>query len=366
MLNVPATLGLIALATPIVALLFEHGSFTADGDGSHRRRAGLLRARPRRLLGREAGRRPRSTRCTTAARRWWSARSRSRSTSPLNLTLVRMLGFRGLALGTSAVGAVQRRPCCCGCSGGGSGGLDGGADRRRVRQGPRRRRGDGRGRVAGRAVAGNARARVLAPGQAHPCRLEASAAGLVGARRWPRRPSGSPSSTTRCGRSMSRLLPSRAVRRRPGPDPGGPRSTVQPAAWTLPPQPLGGTVVRSSFRIPIETRQGQRDWPAWRAIHLRHRDLRVSVRARSHHAGRQAADLGERRLLRGVVAAAGDSSRYSASWGFGRSRSSANSGSGSRSPTCSCTPACSTSCSTCWRSGCSASNSNGCGAGRSS
>ena len=29
MLNVPATVGLVALSTPIVALLFEHGSFTA-------------------------------------------------------------------------------------------------------------------------------------------------------------------------------------------------------------------------------------------------------------------------------------------------------------------------------------------------
>ena len=29
-LNVPATIGLIALATPIVALIFEHGRFTAD------------------------------------------------------------------------------------------------------------------------------------------------------------------------------------------------------------------------------------------------------------------------------------------------------------------------------------------------
>jgi putative peptidoglycan lipid II flippase len=30
MMNVPATLGLVALATPIVALIFQHGSFTAD------------------------------------------------------------------------------------------------------------------------------------------------------------------------------------------------------------------------------------------------------------------------------------------------------------------------------------------------
>ncbi len=29
MLNVPATLGLIALATPIISVIFEHGSFTA-------------------------------------------------------------------------------------------------------------------------------------------------------------------------------------------------------------------------------------------------------------------------------------------------------------------------------------------------
>ena len=30
LLNVPASLGLVVLATPIVALLFEHGSFTAE------------------------------------------------------------------------------------------------------------------------------------------------------------------------------------------------------------------------------------------------------------------------------------------------------------------------------------------------
>ena len=56
MLNVPATAGLIALATPIVALLFEHGRFTAGGHRRDGSSAGVLRHRARRLFGREAGR----------------------------------------------------------------------------------------------------------------------------------------------------------------------------------------------------------------------------------------------------------------------------------------------------------------------
>ena len=52
MLNVPATFGLLVLATPIVRLLFERGHFlpsdtAADGGG-----AAVLRTRPRRLLDR--------------------------------------------------------------------------------------------------------------------------------------------------------------------------------------------------------------------------------------------------------------------------------------------------------------------------
>ena len=44
-LNLPATVGLMVLATPIVALLFEHGSFTAGRGFRHGRRAHVLRRR---------------------------------------------------------------------------------------------------------------------------------------------------------------------------------------------------------------------------------------------------------------------------------------------------------------------------------
>ena len=56
MLNVPATLGLVALATPIVALIFQHGSFTADATRGHGCGPRLLRARAARILGGQAGR----------------------------------------------------------------------------------------------------------------------------------------------------------------------------------------------------------------------------------------------------------------------------------------------------------------------
>jgi putative peptidoglycan lipid II flippase len=100
MLNIPAMLGLIALSTPIVALLFQHGSFTAK-----------------------------ATEDTAAALAWYApgliAYSAIKLAVPtfytlkdgrtpvtvggasvvfnivLNLALVRWLGFRGLALGTA-------------------------------------------------------------------------------------------------------------------------------------------------------------------------------------------------------------------------------------------------------------------------
>jgi putative peptidoglycan lipid II flippase len=100
MLNVPATLGLIALAVPIITLIFEHGIFTAA-----------------------------DTAATAAALRWYAVGlvgySVVRIVSPtfyalgksripvavsvisvllnvaLNLILVRTMGYRGLALGTS-------------------------------------------------------------------------------------------------------------------------------------------------------------------------------------------------------------------------------------------------------------------------
>ena len=106
MLNVPATLGLIALASPIIALIFEHGSFTPD-----------------------------DTAATAAALRWYAiglvGYSVVRIVSPtfyalnkaripvtvsvvsvfinvaLNIALVRVMGYRGLALGTSLAALIN-------------------------------------------------------------------------------------------------------------------------------------------------------------------------------------------------------------------------------------------------------------------
>ena len=54
MLNIPATVGLVVLATPIVALIFERGRFTPGRHGGNCRGAGVLRAGPHRILSREA------------------------------------------------------------------------------------------------------------------------------------------------------------------------------------------------------------------------------------------------------------------------------------------------------------------------
>jgi putative peptidoglycan lipid II flippase len=101
MLNVPATLGLVALATPIVALLFEHGSFTATATTGTA--AALVCYAPG-LIGYSA--------IKLAVPTFYSLHD---SRTPvavgavsvafniaLNLLLVRLLGFRGLALGTAA------------------------------------------------------------------------------------------------------------------------------------------------------------------------------------------------------------------------------------------------------------------------
>jgi len=101
MLNVPATLGLMALATPIIALLFEHGSFTPGATAGTA--AALLFYAPG-LVGYSA--------VKLAVPTFYALRD---SRTPvvvgaasvvfnfaLNLILVRLLGFRGLALGTAA------------------------------------------------------------------------------------------------------------------------------------------------------------------------------------------------------------------------------------------------------------------------
>jgi putative peptidoglycan lipid II flippase len=100
MLNVPATVGLMVLAQPIVALLLEHGRFTpSDTDATA---AALMFYAPG-LLGYSA--------VKIASPTFYSMRD---SRTPvivsvlsvlanlgLNLALVRAMGFRGLALGTA-------------------------------------------------------------------------------------------------------------------------------------------------------------------------------------------------------------------------------------------------------------------------
>ncbi len=101
MLNVPATVGLMVLATPIVALLFEHGSFTARAAAGT---ATALACYAPGLIGYSA--------IKLAVPTFYTLRD---SRTPvivgavsvafnvaLNLFLVRVLGFRGLALGTAA------------------------------------------------------------------------------------------------------------------------------------------------------------------------------------------------------------------------------------------------------------------------
>jgi putative peptidoglycan lipid II flippase len=100
MVNVPATFGLVALATPIVRLLFERGHFLpADTDAT----AAAVRLYAVGLVGYSAAR---------IASPAFYALGRSRvpvlvsvGTIALNVTLslalVRAMGFRGLALGTS-------------------------------------------------------------------------------------------------------------------------------------------------------------------------------------------------------------------------------------------------------------------------
>jgi putative peptidoglycan lipid II flippase len=100
MLNVPATVGLIALASPIVSLLLERGRFT--GQDTAATAAALVYYAPG-LIGYSA--------VKIASPSFYSLRdSRTPVTVSvvsvlvnlgINLALVRVMGFRGLALGTS-------------------------------------------------------------------------------------------------------------------------------------------------------------------------------------------------------------------------------------------------------------------------
>jgi putative peptidoglycan lipid II flippase len=100
MLNVPATVGLIALATPIVALVFQRGQF---GPADTPATAAALMCYAPGLLGYSA--------VKIASPTFYALRD---SRTPvlisalsvgtnvvLNLTLIQVLGYRGLALGTA-------------------------------------------------------------------------------------------------------------------------------------------------------------------------------------------------------------------------------------------------------------------------
>ena len=99
-LNVPATFGLIALATPIVQLLFEHGRFLPSDTVAT---AGALRFYAVGLVGYSAARIASPT--FYALRQSRVPVATSIATIAINVvasvTLVRVMGFRGLALGTS-------------------------------------------------------------------------------------------------------------------------------------------------------------------------------------------------------------------------------------------------------------------------
>jgi putative peptidoglycan lipid II flippase len=101
MLNVPATVGLVALATPIVGLIFEHGRFTPADTAAT---ASALAFYAPGLIGYSA--------VKIAVPSFYALRE---SRTPvmvsvatvlvnvvLNVTLVRVMGFKGLALGTAA------------------------------------------------------------------------------------------------------------------------------------------------------------------------------------------------------------------------------------------------------------------------
>jgi putative peptidoglycan lipid II flippase len=100
MLNMPATVGLMVLATPIVALIFEHGQFTAADTAATA--AALIWYAPG-LIGYSA--------VKIAVPSFYALRD---SRTPmmvsiatvavniaLNLSLARLMGYRGLALGTA-------------------------------------------------------------------------------------------------------------------------------------------------------------------------------------------------------------------------------------------------------------------------
>jgi putative peptidoglycan lipid II flippase len=106
MLNVPATLGLIALAVPIIALIFEHGNFTA---GDTAATASALRWYAVGLVGYSVVRIVSPTFYALGKSRIPVAVSvvSVLLNVALNLYLVRSMGYRGLAFGTSIVALLN-------------------------------------------------------------------------------------------------------------------------------------------------------------------------------------------------------------------------------------------------------------------
>jgi len=100
LLNVPATLGLIVLAEPIIRVIFEHGSFTAYDTANT---ASALRFYACGLLGYSVVRIVSPTFYALGQSRTPVMVSMASVVANvlLNLLLVQVLGYRGLALGTS-------------------------------------------------------------------------------------------------------------------------------------------------------------------------------------------------------------------------------------------------------------------------
>ena len=117
MMNVPATLGLLVLARPIVELLFEHGRFTAaDTEAT----AALLRLYALGLIGYSAARIASPTFYALRQSRTAVAVSLAAIAGNvvLSVSLVALMGFRGLALATPSRRSAMAGCWCCCCTGG--------------------------------------------------------------------------------------------------------------------------------------------------------------------------------------------------------------------------------------------------------
>ena len=106
MLNVPATVGLVVLATPIVRLIYEHGRFTSLDTAATA--AALMFYAPG-LVGYSAVKLVSAAFYATGNSRtpMLASAASVACNVTLNLVLVRFLGHRGLALGTAAAALLN-------------------------------------------------------------------------------------------------------------------------------------------------------------------------------------------------------------------------------------------------------------------